>query len=108
MGEVKQGLKGLFTNEINPLLAKFKPKNNKWETWEAFEEADEEAMHRLREQVIKAIGRDPQRLCGEKRINPSLQGARQQESETRIGPQTARQHSEAISGQTITGRSRKR
>jgi hypothetical protein len=80
MRKVKQGLKGFFTNEINPLLAKFKPKNREWEEWQAFEGAYEEAMHRLREHVIGAIGRDPQRLYGEKRINPALQTASEQEA----------------------------
>jgi hypothetical protein len=87
---VKQGLKGLFTNEINPLLAKFKPKKREWEEWQAFEGAYEEAMHGLWEHAITAIGRDPQRLWGEKRINPTLQAAREQEAETMIGAQTAR------------------
>jgi hypothetical protein len=70
--KVKHGLKDLFANEINPLLAKFKPKNREWEEWQAFEGAYEEAMHRLREHVITALGRHPQRLYGEKRINPTL------------------------------------
>jgi adenine-specific DNA methylase len=69
MRKMKQGLKGLFTNEINPLLVKFKSKKREWEEWEqweAFEGAFEEAMHRLREHVITAIWRYPQRLYGEK------------------------------------------
>jgi hypothetical protein len=90
MRKVKQGLNGLFANEINPFLAKFKPKNREWEEWQVFEGAYEEAMYRLREHVIRAIGRDPQRLYGEKRINPALQAAREQEAETMIGPETAR------------------
>jgi hypothetical protein len=90
MKRVKQGLKGLFTNEINPLLAKFKPKNREWEEWQAFDGAYEEAMHLLREHVITAIGRDPQRLYGEKRINPAVQAAREQEAEAMIGAQTTR------------------
>jgi hypothetical protein len=47
-------------------------------------------MHRLREHVITAIGRDPQRLYGEKRINPALHAAREQEAEAMTGAQTAR------------------
>jgi hypothetical protein len=90
MRKMKQGLKGLFAKEINPLVAMFKRKNREWEKWQAFEGAYEEAMHRLREHIITAIGRDPQHFYGEKRINPTLQAAREQEAETMIGGQTAR------------------
>jgi hypothetical protein len=90
MRKVKQGLKDLFANEINPILAKFKPEPGVWETWQAFEGAYEEALHRIREHIIRAIGRDPNRLYGGKQINPSLQAAREREAEAMIGLQTSR------------------
>jgi hypothetical protein len=90
MRKVKQGLSSLFADEINPMLSKFKPEPGVWETWQAFEGAYEEALHRIREHILRAIGRDPGRLYGQKRINPSLQAASEKEAETVIGLQTAR------------------
>jgi hypothetical protein len=90
MRKVKQGLTNLFADEINPMLGKFKPEPNVWETWQAFEGAYEESLHRIREHITRAIGRDPRRLYGEKRINPNLQAAREQEAEAMIGLQISR------------------
>jgi hypothetical protein len=89
-GIVKQELRGFFANETNPLPAKFKPKNREREESQAFEGACEEAMHCLPEHVIRAIGRDPQRLSGEKRINPTLQSAREREADAMVGAKTPR------------------
>jgi hypothetical protein len=96
MRKVTHGLKGLFASEINRLLSKFEPKNREWKEWQAFERPCEEAIHHLRARVITAIGRDPQCLYGEKRINPALQAAREQEAETMIGAQTARRELERL------------
>jgi hypothetical protein len=90
MQKVKQGLKNLFTDEINPMMEKFKPEPGEWETWRAFEGAYEEALHRIREHVTKAIGRDPRKIYGEKKLNPNLQAARELEAEKMIGLQTTR------------------
>jgi hypothetical protein len=40
--------------------------------------------------ILRAIGRDLERLYGDKRINVRLQAAREQEAETMIGMQTVR------------------
>jgi hypothetical protein len=46
MRKVRQGLKTFFANEINPLIAKFRPQPGEWETWDAFEGAYEESLDR--------------------------------------------------------------
>jgi hypothetical protein len=85
MRKVKQGLGDLFADEINPMLAKVKPEPEVWETWQAFEGAYEEFLHRIREHIVRAIGRDLDRLYGQKCIHPSLQAAREKEAEIMIG-----------------------
>jgi hypothetical protein len=47
-------------------------------------------MHRIRQHIIQAIGRNPQRLYGEKRLNPKLQTGTEQAAKTLIGVQTIR------------------
>jgi hypothetical protein len=89
MRKVKQGLSNFFAGEINPILAKFKPEPAIWETWQTFEGAYEESLHRIRECILRAIRRDRGRLYGQKHNNPSLQAAREKEAETVIGLQTA-------------------
>jgi hypothetical protein len=44
-------------------------------------------MYRIKERIIQAIGRNPQRLYGEKKLNPKLQTATEQAAETLIGIQ---------------------
>jgi hypothetical protein len=78
--KVKQGLSSLFADEINPMLAKFKPEPGVWETWQAFESADEEALHRIREHILRAIGRDPGRLYGQ---NVSIPASKRRERRKR-------------------------
>jgi hypothetical protein len=41
--------------------------------WLGFEGAYEEAMHRIREHILLAIGRDLKRLYGERRLNQAIQ-----------------------------------
>jgi hypothetical protein len=66
MRRVKTGLKDLFKYEINPMTQKIIPEKDDWDGWLAFEGVYEESMHRIREHIIRAIGRNPQRLYGEK------------------------------------------
>jgi hypothetical protein len=70
MRKVREGLSDLFQLELNPMLESMMPDNDSWDRREAFEGAYEESMHWIREHIILAIGRDPHRLDGEKRINP--------------------------------------
>jgi hypothetical protein len=88
MRQVKQGLISLFANEINPMLMKFQPRPDEEQEWEAFEGASEESLHRIREHVIHAIKRNPQRLYGAKRLNPNLQAAREQATEAAVEART--------------------
>jgi hypothetical protein len=90
MRHIKSGLSELFKNEINPMITKMMPAEDDWDGWLAFEGAYEESMHRIRQHIIQAIGRNPQRLYGEKRLNPKLQTATEQAAESLIGVQTIR------------------
>jgi hypothetical protein len=89
---IKEGLGDVFELEINPLLAQWLPEAGDWEGWHAFEGAYDESMHRLRMHITKAIGRDPRRLYGPKRINPTLQVAGEQTTETAISLQAIRRN----------------
>jgi hypothetical protein len=90
MRQIKSGLSELFKNEINPMITKMIPAEDDWDGWVAFEGADEESMHHRRQHIIQAIGRNPRRLYGEKRLNPRLQTATEQAAESLIGVQTTR------------------
>jgi hypothetical protein len=50
----------------------------------------EESLHRVREHIIRAIGRDPRRLYRERRVNPAVQAAREWEAETGCNVQAIR------------------
>jgi predicted phage gp36 major capsid-like protein len=47
-------------------------------------------MHRIREHIIHAIGRDPKRIYGERRLNPDVQTAVEKSAEVMIGIQKIR------------------
>jgi uncharacterized protein involved in cysteine biosynthesis len=66
MRHIKVGLSELFKNEINPMITNLIPETGDWNGWLAFEGADEESMHRIGQHIIQAIGRNPQRLDGER------------------------------------------
>jgi hypothetical protein len=67
--KVKQGLSDLFKGELNPILEQMMPRSEEHEEWIGFEGAYEDCMHRIRERILLAIGRDSSRLCGERRVN---------------------------------------
>jgi hypothetical protein len=90
MRRVKDGLSDLFKGELNPLLTRMMPRIDDHSEWIAFEDADEESMHRIREHIILTIGRDMRRLYGERRLNVSLQVAAEQSAETVVNLQKIR------------------
>jgi hypothetical protein len=90
MRRAKIGVKDLFKSEINPMTQKMRPEKDDWDGWFAFEGVDEASMHRVREHIIRAIGRNPQRLHGEKRLNSKLQAPTEEAAEAPIGIQTIR------------------
>jgi hypothetical protein len=113
MRRVKEGLSDLFRGELNPILEQMMPRTDEQDEWTAFEGAYEECMHRIREHILLAIGRDPKRLYGERRQNPKLQAATEQSAETLIELQKVRRdlkrlkdllHTIAETGREMTGR----
>jgi 3-dehydroquinate dehydratase len=90
MRRVKEGLSDLFKGELNPLLTRMMPRTDDHTEWIAFEGAYEECMHRIREHIILAIGRDLRRLYGERRLNVNLQVAAEQSAETVVNLQKIR------------------
>jgi hypothetical protein len=66
------------------------PRTNEHEEWLGFEGAYEECMHRIREHILLAIGRDSKRLYRERRTNPKLQAATEKSVEVMVGIQQVR------------------
>jgi hypothetical protein len=54
---------------MNPMFESMMPETDDLAEWTGLEGAYEESMRRLREHIIRAIRRDPQRLYGERRLN---------------------------------------
>jgi hypothetical protein len=90
MRKVKVGLSDLFRGELNPILEQMMPRTEDHQEWLGFEGAYEECLHRIREHIIMAIGRDPKLLYGEKRLNPRLQKASEESAEKMINLQKIR------------------
>jgi hypothetical protein len=59
MRRVKEGLSDLFRGQLNPLLEQTSPRTDQHREWIGFEGASRECLHRIREHIILAIGRDP-------------------------------------------------
>jgi hypothetical protein len=64
--------------------------------WVGFEDVYEECMHRIREHILLPIGRDSNRLYGERRLNSNLQAATEQSAERMIGLQKVRRDLEKL------------
>jgi hypothetical protein len=65
MQKVKEGLVDLFKTEINSLMKEFPLTPNDRENWLAFEGAYEEAMHRLRLHIMRALKRKSETMYGQ-------------------------------------------
>jgi hypothetical protein len=61
MRRVKEGLSDLFEGELNPILEDMMLRSDEHGEWVGFEGAYEECMHRIREHILLAIGRDSNR-----------------------------------------------
>jgi hypothetical protein len=61
MHRVKEGLSDLFRGELNPILEEAMPRTDEHGEWAEFQGTYEECMHRIREHILLAIGRDSNR-----------------------------------------------
>jgi hypothetical protein len=75
MRRVEKDLSGLFRGELNLILEEMMPRSDEHREWAEFERPYEECMHRIREHILLAIGRDSNRRYGNRRVNPKLQAA---------------------------------
>jgi hypothetical protein len=75
-------LKELLKIEINPLLEQMMPSSEDWESWLTFEGIYEDALDKIRKIIVTIKGRNIQRLYGTRVLNPKLQQAREQISES--------------------------
>jgi O-acetyl-ADP-ribose deacetylase (regulator of RNase III) len=66
------------------------PETEQWKEWTASEGAYEEAMHRVCEHIIHAVGRGPRKIYGQRRVNSDLQMAVENSAEVMIEIQTIR------------------
>jgi hypothetical protein len=90
MRKVKEGLSDMLRGELNPLLEQMMRRTEGHEEWVGFDGVYEEYMHRIRERILLAIGRDLSRLYGEKRLNPKAQAAAEQSTEVVVSLQKVR------------------
>jgi hypothetical protein len=90
MQRAKIRLSDIFTNEIKPMITKIMPEKDDWNEWLAFEGAYRASMHIMRENVIRAIERNAQRIHGEKRFQSKIQKATEEAAEMPITTQTIR------------------
>jgi hypothetical protein len=90
MQMVREGLIDLFKTIINLMMKEFQRETTDWDDWQAFEGAYEEAMHLLRMHIIKAVKRNPATLHGERKINPTVQKVRTEQSERLFAQQDLR------------------
>jgi hypothetical protein len=82
-------LNDLLSRDINPMLEHLMPKAGDWDSWVAFEGVYEDALDKIRSLIAATKGRNPRRIYGAKVLNPKLQNAREQISETMIKRQAA-------------------
>jgi hypothetical protein len=82
MKKIRQGQAHLFKMMINALMKEFQPKRDDLQSWEAFEGADEEAMHFPRLHIMKVLNRKPETMYGQRRVSPQIQEARAEKIET--------------------------
>jgi hypothetical protein len=87
--KLKVPLNELLKISINPLLEQMMPEPEDWNSWLAFEGVYEEALHKIRQLIISVKGRNIRQLYGIKSINPELQRAREQLTETLLHKQSA-------------------
>jgi hypothetical protein len=63
---IKVGLSKLFKSEINPMITNIITEKDDSDGWLAFEGADDESMDGIKQHIVQAIGRNSQRLYGER------------------------------------------
>jgi hypothetical protein len=93
---VKEGLTDLFQGELNPLLEQMIARTEEHSEGLGFEGAYEECLHRIRQHVRLAIGRDPNRIYGARQLNPKLQEASERSAETMVNLQKVRRDLEKL------------
>jgi hypothetical protein len=90
MRKVKVGLSEIFRSELNPMMERILPRTDEWEELAAFEGAYEESMHEIPGHIIRAIGRDPTRIYGRRKLNPTIQTPMEKSAETVYAQQKVR------------------
>jgi hypothetical protein len=72
---------------INPRMMDLEPKRGDWEEWQSFEGVSEESLHVLRMHIMKAIGRNPEKIYGTRRVNSRIHLMKEAAAEEQVSIQ---------------------
>jgi hypothetical protein len=77
---IRESIQNLFEQKINPRMERQQPNRGDPDEWEAFEGAYEESCHEIRECIMIALHRSPERIYGQRNFSPKMQANREKQA----------------------------